>query len=160
MSLADYMGLALFFLAVIWLIAWTTSLPHHVFRQPTSIHFRFTPRGVGRSLWRRMRRMMMDPNIGVGVTEPGTLMIVDQNGGDLTDAQFDESPTLNTSDPTIVTIAAGATFKDIEVTGVAAGSATITADGVSGGVTLQQGVATATVTQLNNAFGIDIRFAQ
>lgn len=94
-----------------------------------------------------------------GETRAGTLVIVDQNGADLPNAEFDAQPALNSSDTGIVTIDGGATFKDINVTGIAEGDAQITADGISQGVQLQQGFAAVTVIQLpNGAFGIDIRF--
>lgn len=98
-------------------------------------------------------------NLPIGETRPGTLVIVDQNGNDLPAAEFDSAPVPASSDTNIVTIEAGFTFKDINVTGIAIGDAQITADGESQGVALQQGVAEVTVVQLpNGAFGIDIRF--
>lgn len=98
-------------------------------------------------------------NLHPGETVAGTLVIVDQNGNDLPAAEFDEAPSLNSTDVNVVTVELGATFKDINVTGITEGSAQITADGASQGVVLQQGVAHVDVVQLpNGAFGIDIRF--
>lgn len=100
----------------------------------------------------------MDTSIQPGETKPGTLVILDQNGAVVPGATFDLQPTLASSDTGVFTVVNGATFADLDVTGVGPGSAILTADGISGGVTLQQGHATVIVTVVNNAFAIDIRF--
>jgi hypothetical protein len=162
MSAADALGLLLFFAAVLFFMLWTARLPHHCFPRPHAIRFRFDHHGARRRRywWRNLRRAFMDINdLQVGETRTGTLAITDQNGAILPDAEFDAAPALNSTDNSVVTIAAGATFKDIAVSGVSAGSAGITADGSSGGVVLQQGVAIVTVIVLpNGAFGISIEF--
>jgi hypothetical protein len=101
----------------------------------------------------------MDTSIGVGETKPGVLVIVDRDGNPVDGAAFDAPPSLNSSDPGVFTVANGATFNDINVLGVGPGVATLSADGSSGGTSLQTGVATVTVTPVGGgAFAIDIRF--
>jgi hypothetical protein len=161
MSFVDVMGLLLLIAAVLAFIYWTARLPHHIHPRPTAIRFRFVRPGARRPWWRHLRRILMNlDNLPVGGTAPGTLAILDQNGNEIAGATFDAQPTLTSDDETIVTVAAGSTFADLNVTGVAEGATVIRANGSSGGVSLREGVAAVHVTAVGGggAFAIDIRF--
>jgi hypothetical protein len=157
MGLDDIVAI-LFVVAILLLIAWTVWITGHLTRRPTAIRISFSPHGARRFSWRRLWRRFVDTNIQPGETKPGVLVVLDQNGQDIPGAAFDAQPVLASSDESVFTVAPGSTFNDLDVTGVGAGSAILTADGSVGGNALQTGTATVTVTFVQNAVAIDVRF--
>lgn len=101
----------------------------------------------------------MDTTIQPGEIKAGTLEILDQNGNVLAGATFDAQPVLESSDPNVFTVEGNTNdFFALEIAGVASGTATLSAQGTSGGNPLQAGIATVTVEVTLTATSINIRF--